>query len=125
MDNNHTQNFNHLEYTVIRSNRKSICIEISPDLQIKVRAPQRMPDSQIRAFVVSKNKWITDHLAIMRKRLENQAADTSCKPLSDSELATLAQNASSVIPEPLFWAEVEKVLPNYKELRKELRQYSC
>lgn len=190
MDNNHTQNFNHLEYTVIRSNRKSICIEISPDLQIKVRAPQRMPDSQIRAFVVSKNKWITDHLAIMRKRLENHAADTSCKPLSDSELATLAQNASSVIPErvkhfapiigvtygritirhqktrwgscsssgnlnfncmlmntspelidyvvvhelchrkhmnhsPLFWAEVEKVLPNYKELRKELRQYSC
>lgn len=41
MDNNHTQNFDHLEYTVIRSNRKSICIEISPDLQIKVRAPQK------------------------------------------------------------------------------------
>lgn len=190
MDNNHTQNFDHLEYTVIRSNRKSICIEISPDLQIKVRAPQRMPDSQIRAFVISKNKWITDHLAIMRKRLENPAADTSRKPISDSELATLAQNASIVIPErvkhfapiigvtygritirhqktrwgscsssgnlnfncmlmattpelidyvvvhelchrkqmnhsPSFWAEVEKVLPNYKELRKELRQYSC
>lgn len=89
MDNNHTQNFNHLEYTVIRSNRKSICIEIGPDLQIKVRAPQKMPDSQIRAFVVSKNKWRT---------------------FSTS---------------PLFWAEVEKVLPNYKELRKELRQYSC
>jgi len=26
---------------------------------------------------------------------------------------------------PLFWAEVERALPNYKELRKELRQYSC
>ena len=26
---------------------------------------------------------------------------------------------------PLFWAEVERALPNYKELGKELRQYSC
>ena len=190
MDNNHTQNFDHLEYTVIRSNRKSICIEISPDLQIKVRAPQKMLDSQIRAFVASKDKWITDHLTIMQERLESQAADTSRKPLSGSELAALAQKASIVIPErvkhfapiigvtygritirhqktrwgscsssgnlnftcmlmattpelidyvvvhelchrkqmnhsPLFWAEVERALPNYKELRKELRQYSC
>ena len=71
MDNNHTQNFDHLEYTVIRSNRKSICIEISPDLQIKVRAPQKMLDSQIRAFVASKDKWITDHLVIMQERLKS------------------------------------------------------
>ena len=99
MDNNHTQNFDHLEYTVIRSNRKSICIEISPDLQIKVRAPQKMLDSQIRAFVASKDKWITDHLAIMQERLESQAADTYRKPLSGSELAVLAQKASIVIPE--------------------------
>lgn len=190
MDNSHTQSFDHLEYTVIRSNRKSICIEISPDLQIKVRAPQKMLDSQIRAFVASKDKWITDHLAIMQERLESQAADTSRKPLSGSELAALAQKAFIVIPErvkhfapiigvtygritirhqktrwgklqfirqpefqlhahdyhpelidyvvvhelchrkqmnhsPLFWAEVERALPNYKELRKELRQYSC
>ena len=39
MDNTHTQNLDHYEYTVIRSNRKSICIEISTDLQVKVRAP--------------------------------------------------------------------------------------
>ena len=99
MDNNHTQNFDHLEYTVIRSNRKSICIEISPDLQIKVRAPQKMLDSQIRAFVASKDKWITDHLVIMQERLESQAANTSRKPLSGSELAALAQKASIVISE--------------------------
>lgn len=58
-----------------------------------------MLDSQIRAFVASKDKWITDHLAIMQERLESQAADTSRKPLSGSELAALAQKAFIVIPE--------------------------
>lgn len=190
MDNTHTQNFDHYEYTVIRSNRKSICIEISTDLQVKVRAPKRMPDSQIRAFVASKDKWIIDHLAIMRERLRAQETSASHRPLSDTEITALTQRAAIVIPErvrhfapiigvtygritirhqktrwgscsssgnlnfncmlmnttpelidyvvvhelchrkqmnhsPLFWAEVEKVLPNYRDLRKELRQYSC
>ena len=50
-------------YTLIRSNRKTVALYIR-DGFIEVRAPLKMPQSNIDRFVASKEKWIADKLAI-------------------------------------------------------------
>ena len=42
------------DYRIIRTRRKTIGLEISPDLQITVRAPYHLSDVRIREFVESK-----------------------------------------------------------------------
>jgi len=48
-------------YTLIRSKRKTIALYIREG-GVEVRAPLKMPKSEIDKFVISKEKWITDKL---------------------------------------------------------------
>ena len=50
-------------YQIIRSDRKSIGIQIMPDGSVVVRCPKRMRLDDIRRFVESKSDWIEKHLA--------------------------------------------------------------
>ena len=50
-------------YQIIRSDRKSIGIQIMPDGSVVVRCPKRMRLDDIRRFVESKSDWIKKHLA--------------------------------------------------------------
>ena len=43
-----------VSYRLIRSGRRTVSLEITRDLEILVRAPQRMPKPQIDAFVESR-----------------------------------------------------------------------
>ena len=62
------------EITLIRSCRKSLAIEITPELQVVVRAPAQIPVREINAFVQEKDDWIRAHLQRMaeKKRLREQ-----------------------------------------------------
>ena len=167
-----------MDYTLIRSSRKTISIQLSPTGEVVVRAPNRMPKRDIERFVDSKRGWIEGHL---RKLPEAQPK------LTDTELRELARHAKEVLPEiaayyaplvgvdygritiraqrtrwgscsaqgnlnfncllmltpdnvmeyvvvhelchrkemnhsPKFWAEVERVLPNYRESKRWLKE---
>lgn len=52
-----------MPYEIIRSNRKSIAIQIKPDGKILVRCPKRMRLEEVRSFVESKSAWIGKHFA--------------------------------------------------------------
>ena len=52
-----------MDYTLLRSDRKSIAIRIKPDGQVEVRCPKRMSRAAVQAFVDSKKSWIAAHLA--------------------------------------------------------------
>jgi len=54
-----------IPYPVIRSDRRTVSIEITRDGAVKVRAPRKMPDREIEAFVLSKQSWIEKHLATL------------------------------------------------------------
>ncbi len=53
---------NTIPYTLIRSDRKSIAIQITGN-GVVVRAPRFASDAQINAFVQSKRSWIEKHQA--------------------------------------------------------------
>lgn len=52
-----------MEYTIIRSRRKSLAIEITPRGEILVRAPLRLAKRDIQRFVESRQDWIANHLS--------------------------------------------------------------
>ena len=171
-----------MKVTVIRSSRKTVCIEITKQAEVLVRAPYRMPMAEIQKFVESKNDWIMSHIKKMEDRREEKPS------VSQKEIERLANEAMSVLPKkvahyakiigvnygritirnqktrwgscsslgnlnfncmlmklpeeiqdyvvvhelchrkemnhsPRFWAEVEKVMPDYKVRRKWLKEH--
>ena len=74
-------------YTLIRSNRKTIAIELRPG-EIIVRAPVYATTEQIDAHVRSREQWIRKH----------QQTLPSVEPLSMEEVRALAEQALKTIP---------------------------
>ena len=86
------------EYTILRSRRKTIAIQITPAGQILVRCPLRMSQREIRQFVNSKQEWIHGHLTRI-------AQTPVLPPFSEEELKEMVQWAKDMLPERVcFWA---------------------
>ena len=86
--------FTKMMYTIIRSNRKSISIEIKPS-GITVRAPLRMSNAEVERFLESKNDWIEKHVEKVAER--NRRAE-ELPPLTAEQLRKLVQKAKEHIP---------------------------
>ncbi|MDO5134770.1 MAG: SprT family zinc-dependent metalloprotease [Eubacteriales bacterium] len=51
-----------LSYTIVRSRRRTLAIEIRRDGSVLIRAPLKMPEARIGAFVQEKRGWIFQQL---------------------------------------------------------------
>lgn len=182
---------------IIRSNRKTLAIQINPDLSVTVRAPMYAPQSDIERILREKEGWIQKHIEKIReqeaKRKKTQGEkdeygeSVEIEYLTNEEIKKLADKALQHIPKRVsyyakqigvtygkitirnqktrwgscsskgnlnfncllmltpsevidyvvvhelchrkemnhsvaFWAEVEKVIPNYKEQVKWLKE---
>lgn len=83
------------DYTLIRSRRKTISIEIDGNAKLTVRAPMRAPKYEIQRFLDEKSTWIEKHMAKAVKRME-KARQT--EPISRWELRDLGEEALRVLP---------------------------
>ena len=82
------------EIDLRRSKRKTLAMEIQPNVNIVVRAPMRMSERQIVKFVESHEDWIRKH----RAKMELSQQET-VEPLTAEEIDALANKAMEVIPE--------------------------
>ena len=78
-----------MEYTLIRSRRTSLSIEITPRGEILIRAPIRMSRKEIQHFLASRRDWIAAHL---------EKLGSPPPVLTADELHALALLAKDVIP---------------------------
>ncbi len=83
---------------VIRSDRKTISIEIRPDLRVIVRAPLRMRQNDIQRFTEEKIPWIEKHMEMMKQRMEEQDQGEGLEPFTEEEIRALGDRALEVIP---------------------------
>ena len=79
------------EFTLIRANRRTISIQITPQGQVVVRCPRFMPTAQVADFLRSKRQWIAQHLARI-------AAQPRLPLLTTEEIRILTEKAMAVIP---------------------------
>ena len=175
-----------MKVTVIRSNRKTVAIQVNSDLSVTVRAPRSTSEKDIEEILKKKEAWISKHIEKIKKTKERLEAEPTEK-LTREKVIALAEEALKVIPARVeyfakvigvtygkitirnqktrwgscsskgnlnfncllmlappevldyvvvhelchrkqmnhskaFWAEVEKVLPDYKEARKWLKE---
>lgn len=175
-----------LKTEIHRSSRKTISLQVTRDLRLIVRAPNRMSGREIRNFIDAHASWIEKHMSRM-EALNAQSAKDAASRLSEAEISLLKEQARKVLPtkaekfapligvsfgrvtvrcqstlwgscsakgnlsfncllmltpeevqdyvvvhelchlkelnhSPRFWAEVEKVLPDYPERREWLKQ---
>lgn len=47
-----------IEYRLIKSRRKTMCVEIDADAKVTVRAPLRVNEKDVMLFLESKSDWI-------------------------------------------------------------------
>lgn len=91
------------EIKVIRSSRKTMVLEIIKDGTILVRAPYRMPESEIRRFIQEKSDWIEKHVQRIEER---QRTLPPVEGLTMKDIRKLADQASVVIPKRVeYFAE--------------------
>lgn len=81
-----------IEYTLIRSKRRTVSLEVGRDLTVIVRAPLLMPKSSIDRFVKQHEKWVESKKAIISERGENEVE------LSHEDVAALKSLAKEKIP---------------------------
>ena len=175
-----------MKVTVIRSNRKTVAIQVNSDLSVTVRAPRSVSEKDIEEILKKKEAWISKHIEKIKETKERFEAEPTEK-LTREKVIARADEALKVIPERVeyfakvigvtygkitvrnqktrwgscsskgnlnfncllmlappevldyvvvhelchrkqmnhskaFWLEVEKVLPNYKEVRKWLKE---
>lgn len=175
-----------MKVTVIRSNRKTVAIQVNSVLSVTVRAPRSASEKDIEEILKKKEAWISKHIEKIKEAKERFEAEPTEKFTREKVIA-LAEEALKVIPERVeyfakvigvtygkitvrnqktrwgscsskgnlnfncllmlappevldyvvvhelchrkqmnhskaFWLEVEKVLPDYKEVRKWLKE---
>lgn len=172
---------------LIRSNRKTVAIEVTGDCRVVVKAPKWISEREINKFIGEKADWIENHLRKMKIR---QQEAYNKEALSEQDIKLLVTRAKRIIPvkvakfseqigvtygritirmqksrwgscsgqgnlnfncllmrapdeiidyvvvhelchrkemnhSPRFWAEVEKILPDYKERRLWLKNHGA
>lgn len=175
-----------MKVTVIRSNRKTVTIQVNSNLSVTVRVPRSASEKDIEEILKKKEAWISKHIEKIKETKERFEAEPTEK-LTREKVIALAEEALKVIPERVeyfakvigvtygkitvrnqktrwgscsskgnlnfncllmlappevldyvvvhelchrkqmnhskaFWLEVEKVLPDYKEVRKWLKE---
>lgn len=95
-----------MEYTIIRSRRKTVSIEVSHECRVIVRAPLKMPQREIECFVLKHEAWIENAIT---KQCEITANTTK---LSAEEINTLYKRAQEILPVRVkYYSELMKLYP--------------
>ena len=83
-----------MEYTLVRTDRKTLAIYIRPGGLVEVRAPRRCPKRDIERFLDEKAGWITEKQALVRAR-----AQCPAPPAPDPAIeAKMRANAKALLP---------------------------
>lgn len=105
------------EYNVLRSSRRTLCIEISRDKKVIVRAPFSVSEDKIADFVKRKSRWIEKHLSKIKPLTEKSA----------EEIEFLRKKASEVIPPRVeYWSQIMGLYPLSVKITAAKKRYgSC
>lgn len=86
-----------MDVKIIRSNRKTVAIQVNSDLSITVRAPHFASEKDIEKILMKKEAWISKHIEEIKtrkKRFESESTDK----FTPEKIKLLADKALEVIP---------------------------
>ncbi len=94
-----------MDIAVIRSNRKTVAIQVNADLTVTVRVPRHTSRKDIERIISEKEPWIRKHIEQIRAKKEAYEAMKTLH-LTDEEIRELVDKARKYIPERVaYFAE--------------------
>lgn len=113
------------DYTLIRSSRRTLAIQIDKTGRLIVRAPIRMSVDLIERFIEAKDSWIQKHkkLAEERKEKTREKKEYSDRDIHEMK-ARLMNYLSTRVPELWDWRSLPKYT-NIKVTKSDKRWWSC
>lgn len=111
-----------MTYELIRSRRRTLALEITPECRVLVRAPVGASRERVEAFVAAHALWIEAHLARQRLRASSQPP-----PPTAEEVEALKARARAVLPERVaYWSRVTGLTPAGVKITAARKRYgSC
>ena len=109
------------DYTLVRSKRKSVAIQVDADCNITVRVPLRLSQKEIDKILLDKKEWLEKTIILQReKRKEN-------KEYSDEDIKGFREKAKDIIPQKVkYYAEIMQVEPASVKINSAKKRYgSC
>ena len=95
---------------VRRSKRKSAAIKITADMQIVVFVPLYVSDNEIERMVISKSKWIDEHMLKVQSTIDERS---KLEKITFEQIKELADQAVEYIPKRVkYYAEKENFVYN-------------
>ncbi len=109
------------EYRLIRSDRRTMALEIRPDLTVLVRAPRRLSQSVVDCFVMEHQQWITEHLEKQQRYNEAQPV------ITEQQRLTLVQCAKEALPQKVaYYSRLMGLTPTGVKITNAAKRYgSC
>lgn len=110
-----------IKYSVIRSKRKTLSLQVDDKCEVIVRAPLRYPESKINEFVKEHTAWIEK--AVLRQKQNSFKFDS----LTESDIEILKNRLREYLPGKLdYYSELMGVRHNgYKVTSARKRFGSC
>lgn len=111
---------NMLKYSILRSDRKSMVIEIRQSSEILVRVPRHVSDTQADRFVMKNQEKILMNLQKLKKRPQ-------AVPLTQSQVAALQQKALEILPQKVaYFSRMLNVVPRHVKITSAQKRFgSC
>jgi predicted metal-dependent hydrolase len=113
-------------YTLIRTSRRSLALQISPAGSLVVRAPLRMSVIDIEGFIHKKSTWIDTHIQQAKVRSENTWLHTMMHTQQD--IVDMKKRLSDYILPRIDILKIWKNIPpigSIKITKSSLRWGSC
>ena len=91
---------------IIKSNRKTLAIEIKKDLRIIVRAPLFVSNTEIQMIVKEKSAWIKKHIEKIKLQNEQEKQNPIPK-FTEQEIHNFVDKAMRIIPKRVeYYAKI-------------------
>ncbi|MBR3868124.1 MAG: M48 family metallopeptidase [Clostridia bacterium] len=112
-----------MNYELIRSDRKTLSLEITKESKIIIRAPKKCTQKTIEDFIRKNTDWINRTL---RKTEERRRIAEKYK-IADADRAEYINKAKSYLPERLkYWSNLTGLVPSYVRITSAEKRYgSC
>lgn len=109
---------------VRRSKRKSAAIKITADMQIVVFVPLYVSDNEIERMVISKSKWIDEHMLKVQSTIDERS---KLEKITFEQVKELEDQAVEYIPKRVkYYAEKENFVYNKITIKNLLSRWgSC
>jgi predicted metal-dependent hydrolase len=109
-------------YEIIYSSRRTLAIQITADGRVKVRSPQRYPQTEIDRFLSEKETWILKHISEAK-----QKDDIRTVPLSTKERERYIQIARHIfLQKTSYYAKIMHISYGRISIREQKTRWgSC